>query len=192
VTEKGEAPLTVDLTARANPQPEGVYGFKVVLQSGAGLSRGAPTPGDLPDMRVDVDTSAPLVKIFEPVPDAASKDAMVLRWQAVDRNMASEPISLEWSEQPDGPWHPIVGANDGTPGALGTSGAGPAKRLANSGSYSWKLPTNFPTPKVYLKVSARDTAGNVAEAKTPMPIVVDLNRPVARIQGIVGTSANKR
>jgi hypothetical protein len=43
-----------------------------------------------------------------------------------------------------------------------------------------------------LKVSARDMAGNISEVTTPQPIIVDLNRPVARIQGIVGAAAQQR
>jgi hypothetical protein len=184
IHEKADGPIPVDLKARTNPQAEGVYGFKIVLQSGAGLSRGAPAAGDLPDMRVDVDLSPPLVKLYEPIPDPKEKDVMILRWQAVDRNMASDPITLEWAESLDGPWHPIVGSDGGL--------SGPARRLPNSGSYAWKLPANFPAPKVYLKVSARDMAGNISEVTTPQPIIVDLNRPVARIQGIVGAAAQQR
>jgi hypothetical protein len=38
-------------------------------------------------------------------------------------------------------------------------------------------------------VTARDVAGNVAEARTPQPILVDTNKPVAKIYGIVGAGA---
>jgi hypothetical protein len=185
-TEKTESPITVDLATRNNAQVEGTYGLKIVLLSGAGLSKGPPVSGDAPDMRVDVDLTPPVVKIYEPVPDPNSKDTMLLRWQAVDRNLANDPITLEWAEQPDGPWNPVA-ANDS-----GTGGSGAAKRLANSGQYAWHLPSSFPTHRVYLKVTARDTAGNIAEARTPHPILVDMNKPVARIQGIIGATPEKR
>lgn len=181
-SEKVESPIAVDLATRNNPQVEGVYGLKIVLLSGAGLSKGPPVSGDAPDMRVDVDLTPPVVKIYEPVPDPNSKDTMLLRWQAVDRNLATDPITLEWAEQADGPWQPIV-TNDGNTGA---------KRLANSGQHAWKLPASFPTHRVYLRVAARDNAGNVAEARTPHPILVDLNKPVAKIQGIIGATAPER
>jgi len=190
-TEKTESPLTVDLTARNNPQMEGVYGIKIVLLSGAGLSKGPPLSGDLPDMRVDVDLTPPVVKIYEPIPDTMSKDTMILRWQAVDRNMAAEPITLEWSETQDGPWNSIVGKDDSS-GQVGTSTPVGVKRLANSGQYAWKIPANFPTHRVYLRVSARDVAGNIAEARTPSPILVDMNKPVAKIHGIIGAAAQER
>jgi hypothetical protein len=197
-SEKGDAPITVDLGRKVARQDqfrtttddvEGLWGFKVVLESGAGLSRGAPVAGETPEMLVDVDLKPPVVKLFQPVADPNQKDVIILRWQAVDRNMASEPITLEWSESPDGGWQPTVGGNDAAGNVI--SGSGMAKRLKNTGSYAWKLPESFATPKVYLRVTARDTAGNVAEAKTPSPVVVDLNRPVARIQGIIGTAGEK-
>ena len=189
-TEKTESPLTVDLATRNNPQVEGIYGLKIVLQSGAGLSKGPPMPGEAPDMCVDVDLTPPVVKIYEPLPDPNQKDTMILRWQAVDRNLASEPITLEWAEQADGPWSPIVGTDGSTP--LGSSAPMVAKRLPNSGQYSWRLPPSFPTHRVYLRVTARDAAGNVAEAHTPHPILVDTNKPVAKIHGIIGASAQER
>ena len=177
--EKPESPLVVDLAKNNNTQIEGVYGFKVLLHSGAGLSREVPKGGEAPDLRVDVDVTPPIVKIYLPVPDATQKDTMVLRWQAVDRNLANDPITLEYSDGPKGPWLPVVMSD-----SIGTTGV--AKRLANTGSYGWKLPSNFPNPKVYLKVSARDLAGNIAEAITQDPILVDLNKPAAVKLNIVG------
>jgi len=188
VTEKTESPVTVDLATRNNPQLEGVYGMKIVLLSGAGLSKGPPINGDAPDMRVDLDLTPPVVKIYEPLPDPNQKDTMILRWQAVDRNIAADPITLEWSDAQDGPWHPIVGLDGNTP--LGQSTPSTAKRLPNSGQYSWRLPQSFPTHRVYLRVMARDVAGNVAEARTPHPILVDMNKPVAKIQGIIGAASS--
>jgi len=188
VTEKTESPVTVDLATRNNPQIEGVYGMKIILLSGAGLSKGPPINGDAPDMRVDLDLTPPVVKIYEPLPDPNQKDTMILRWQAVDRNIAADPITLEWSEAQDGPWSPIVGLDGNTP--LGQSTPATAKRLPNSGQYSWRLPNNFPTHRVYLRVMARDVAGNVAEARTPHPILVDMNKPVAKIQGIIGAASS--
>ncbi|WP_202947269.1 hypothetical protein, partial [Zavarzinella formosa] len=133
-----------------------------------------------PDMRVDVDVTPPIVKIYEPLADSTSKDTMVLRWQAVDRNLATDPITLEWSDGPRGPWVPLAVSD-----SLGAS-PGQPKRLPNTGSYAWKLPANFPTHKVFLKVSARDLAGNLAEATTANPILVDLNKPGAVKLNIVG------
>jgi hypothetical protein len=47
------------------------------------------------------------------------------------------------------------------------------------------VPAGLP-PRVYLKVTARDAAGNIREVVTRDPILVDLVKPKARISGIVG------
>ncbi|VTS07384.1 hypothetical protein [Tuwongella immobilis] len=191
------SPITVDLTARNNPKIEGVYGFKIVLQSGAGLSRGAPAAGDAPDMRVEVDLTSPVVKIYQPIPDPKQRDVLVIRWEALDSNLAQDPITLEWSEGPDGPWRPMVSAapvatDRNTVGISTPLPIGTPQRIANTGSYPWRLPMNMPTHRVYLRITAHDLAGNVAEARTPQPIQVDLNKPVAKIQGILQISAPRR
>ena len=186
--ERADSPLTVELDNRMNPQIEGLYGFRIVLSSGAGLSKGPPVAGDVPDLRVDVDITPPLVKIYEPLPDPNQKDTLILRWEASDRNMAADSITLEWSESPNGPWQSVVASVPAPPGIPGS----PARRLANTGSYAWHLPTTMPSHRVYLRVTARDAAGNVAEARTPQPILVDLNKPVAHIQGIIGTPTPRR
>jgi hypothetical protein len=178
--EKPDGNVLVDLTRNNNPNVEGIYGMKMVLYSGAGLSREIPKPGETPDLRFDVDVTPPIVKIYEPVPDSTQKDTMILRWQAVDRNLSADPITLEWADGPRGPWIPIVASD-----TLGVS-AGVAKRLANTGSYAWKLPSNFPTHKVYLKIAARDVAGNLSEATTAQPVLVDLNKPAAVKLNILG------
>ena len=84
-TEKTDSPVTVDLGSKNNPQVEGIYGIRIVLLSGAGLSNGPPVSGDAPEMRVDVDLTPPVVKIYEPIPDPNQKDTMIIRWQAVDQ-----------------------------------------------------------------------------------------------------------
>ncbi len=187
-----QSPLTVnlDMETPGNPRAEGIYGFRVVVYSGAGLTKGAPQPGDPPDMRVDIDVTPPIVKLLSARPDPRSRDSMILQWDAVDRNLAVNPITLEWSEHPQGPWRPVVSAlPPEAPGAaLGSSHAMMLQRIPNTGRYAWRLPARMPTHRVYLRITARDAAGNIAEAKTPEPIEVDLNKPAARIKGILGAS----
>lgn len=188
-TEKTDGPITVDLAGKGSQQVEGIYGIKIVLLSGAGLSNGPPAPGEAPDLRVDVDLTPPVVKMYEPIADPNQKDTMILRWLANDvhNHMAVDPVTLEWSEQADGPWNAIVGTDIGA-APIGSSAAMAPKRIANTGQYAWKLPPNFPTHRVYIRITARDTAGNVGEVRSPYPILVDMNKPVARIHGIVGAT----
>jgi hypothetical protein len=175
-----ELPLRVTLDTRFNQQPEGDYGFRLVPVSGAGLTDGAPAPGAPPELRVHVDVTPPLIKVYRPTPDPNNRSALVLHWQATDRNFGRDPILIEWSEQPSGPWKPVTGEDTIVPAA----GDGAANRIPNSGSYSWQPPATLNTHQVYLKFTAWDAAGNRSEAVTPEPILVDLTKPRARIQGI--------
>jgi len=154
-----KSPITATLPG------EGVYGLRLVFQSGLGLSKGPPLAGELPDLRIEVDTTPPLVKLFEPRPDPQRRDTLIVTWSATDRNLASKPMTLEYAERPEGPWVPI------------------ATDLPNSGSYSWQLPPKIPY-RVYLRASAIDTAGNRSTAETREPIPVDLTKPAGRILGI--------
>lgn len=185
--ERVESQFEVDLDVKDNPQLEGTYGFKVVLISGGGLTKGQPKGGDLPDFRVDVDLTAPEIDLYSPIPDTKDRDTLILRWKAHDRNMTSDPITLEWSEKKEGPWTPIA-AQDTRDTSY--SGGPPPRRLPNIGTHAWKVGANIPA-RVFLKISARDTAGNVAEAITDTPVLVDLSKPEAKIQGIIGTGLRR-
>jgi hypothetical protein len=176
-----ESPLHVILDTRFNQQPEGDYGFRLVPVSGAGLTDGAPAAGTPPEMRVHVDVTPPMIKVFAPTADPAQRNTLVLHWEATDRNFGRDPIAIEWSEQPTGPWKPVAG--DAVVSAVGQPTAS-ANRVPNTGSYAWPLPTTLNTHKVYLKFTAWDVAGNRSEVVTPSPVLVDLTKPRARIQGI--------
>jgi hypothetical protein len=159
-----------DSTARpqmtVNLPGEGVYGLRLVLTSGAGLARKAPQPGDLPQMRVEVDTTPPAVRLFPTQPDPTRPGTVLLTWSASDRNLAANPITLLYAVRPDGPWQTI------------------AKELPNTGRYEWLLPSN-PPPSVYLKVVAIDAAGNEGTDQTPDAVLIDPVEPEGQITGII-------
>lgn len=148
---------------------EGVFGLRLVVTSGAGLARRPPQSGDLPQMRVEVDLTPPAVRLFPAQPDPTRRDALLLTWNASDRNLAANPITLEYAERPDGPWQTI------------------AKELTNTGRYQWLLPPNPPV-RVYLRARAIDAAGNEGRDQTPEPILIDPNEPEGQIKGIVRTT----
>ncbi len=181
-----ESPLRVVLDGRGNPNVEGEYGFRIVPVSGAGLSDGPPTAGSPPEMRVNVDVTPPMIAVYPPTADSRQRNTLLLHWKATDRNFGKDPIAIEWSEHPAGPWKSVTSGDAVVPVAGGT-GVGP-NRIPNTGTYAWGLPAGLATPKVYLRFSAWDAAGNKSEAVTPEPVLVDLTKPRAKIQGIVGTS----
>jgi hypothetical protein len=149
--------LVVDL------HEDGIYGFILTVKSGAGLGKPAPRSGDVPHMRVEVDTKAPKATLFRPEPDPTRRDTLILRWTAQDNNLGPTPFSLQWAEKKGGKWEPI-----------GSS------ELPNSqgqvSSYAWQVPADIPH-HVFLRLTVRDTAGNVAIAETDEPVLVDLNEP---------------
>jgi hypothetical protein len=179
--------LRVNLHLPSNPQLEGSYGFRVVPISGAGLSEREPVSGDAPELRVMVDITPPQVEIYPPVSDPQQPQTLLLQWKAIDKHWGANPIRLEWSDKPNGPWQPVVAGEVGEVQAVaGSSGPVSSGRwLPNTGSYAWRVPAGLP-PRVYLKVTARDAAGNTREVVTRDPILVDLVKPKARLNGIVG------
>jgi len=177
-----ETPLKVALDTRFNQQAEGDYGFRLVPVSGAGLTDGAPSAGTAPEMRVHVDVTAPTIKVFQPTADPNQRNTLVLNWEATDRNFGRDPIAIDYSENPTGPWKSVTSPDLVTPVAGGVQPV--LQRLPNTGNYSWQLPATLATHKVYLKFTAWDAAGNRSEVVTPMPVMVDLTKPRARIQGI--------
>jgi len=169
-TQNGEVdPGVLRRQVSVNLPEDGSYGFYLIAKSGAGLSEPAPRSGDTQHVRVKIDTQLPLADLYKPEEDPVHKDALLLRWKASDENLTATPISLQWAERSSGPWNSI----------------GP-EQMPNTGSYSWITPTNIP-PQVYLRLTVRDTAGNVNVAETPEPVLIDLFHPKVSGIKIVGS-----
>jgi hypothetical protein len=152
---------------------EGMYGFRVVPQTVGGLAGRPPQDGDLPEIWVGVDLTKPHVRLLAADPGTETSELM-LRWEAGDAHLDRRPISILWSDRPLGPWAPV------------------ATELENSGNYTWR-PDNRVPERVYLRVEARDTAGNLGVFETNAPIVLRRQRPQGRIRGIrpIGSAANR-
>jgi hypothetical protein len=143
-----------------------IYGFYIIVKSRAGLGKAPPRNGDPPQIRLEADTTLPEAELYSPQPDPNQHDVLVLTWKASDHNLTATPISLEWAEHKDGPWFYI-----GDP------------ELPNTGTFPWQVPSKAP-PKVYLKLTVRDKAGNQAVAQTNEPILVDLSVPEVSFIGL--------
>jgi hypothetical protein len=57
--------------------------------------------------------------------------------------------------------------------------------LPNTGRYLWQVPANVP-PAVFLKLTVKDQAGNIAVAQTQDALLVDLNIPEFQVIGLQG------
>ncbi len=140
-----------------------VYGFYLVVKNGAGLGNAPPKPGEAPQVRIERDTRQPEVELYAIKPVPGQPSAVLLTWKASDRNLASSPVSLEWATQRQGPWTAIGDAH-----------------LPNTGRYTWRTSPELPA-RVYLRLSVRDRAGNVAVAQTPQAVVIDMQPPATPV-----------
>ena len=140
------------------PEPT-VYGFYLVVKSRANLGKPPPRSGDMPQVRVEVDTTLPQAELYNPKPDPNQPQALVLTWKASDRNLTANPISLEWAEHKEGPWTFVQ-----------------SSELPNTGRLTWPIPTSMPY-QVYLRLTVRDKAGNSAVAETRDPVTIDMTVP---------------
>jgi hypothetical protein len=141
------------------PQDGVIYGFYLVGKSGAGLSGSPPQSGALPQIRVEADTVMPDAELYRPHFDPADPGVLLLTWRASDRNLSTDPVTLEWSESLQSGWTFI----------------GPPAH-PNTGRFSWKIPAEAPA-RVYLRLTVRDAAGNVSVVETPAPLSLDLKVP---------------
>ncbi|MCI0639172.1 MAG: hypothetical protein L0Y72_07950 [Gemmataceae bacterium] len=161
-TKSGRHKRTLDLPG------DGLYGFALVVKSAAGLGKAPPRAGDAPEIRIEVDTSQPVAQLFSPTPDPDRPNALLLKWAVRDNNLTVTPITLEWAERREGPWNVIV-ANAG-----------------NTQKHSWQLPEKLPV-QVFLRLRARDAAGNEGVAVTTEPQLVDLSEPEGRLVNVFVT-----
>lgn len=153
---------------------DGIYGFSLVVKSQAQLKQDmangekkakGPRGGDAPEIRVEVDTNPPTAELFSPSRDTTKANALMLIWTAADKNLGTNPVTLEWAERREGPWSPI------------------ATNIANSGKHSWQLPDRLPV-QVYMRLRVKDLAGNEGVAVTPDPQLVDLSEPEGRLVNV--------
>ncbi len=159
-----DKPLAIPLTF----DREGLYGFTLIPRSGVG--RGAPGPqtGDDAQIWIEYDATPPVVRLSAvEVGRGADDGKLMVSWSADDKNMdrADKCITLSYAEDVKGLWTVF------------------AKDLPNDGFYSWKMEAAVPF-QFFVRVEARDKAGNVGKADTLDRIKVDLNQPKAQVNGI--------
>jgi hypothetical protein len=161
LVQGGKYKRTVDLPG------EGQYGFRLVVKSRVGLGDSRPNPGDPPEMRVEVDTTLPEAHLWA-APDEQHKETLVLSWDCKDRNLAATPISLDWAEHREGPWHTIAANLPPAPN-----------------QHPWQLNSVPDLPVyVYLRLRVRDTAGNEGIAVSQEPQLTDLTKPAGHLLSI--------
>jgi len=138
---------------------EGLYGFTLVVRSGVGLSERPPQVGDPPQAWVEVDLTKPVVRLQGvEVGRGADSGKLTILYQANDKNLARQPITLSYAESAAGTWKPI------------------AAGVENNGRYVWQMPQDVPY-QFLVRVEAVDRAGNAGSDETPKAVAVDLTLP---------------
>ncbi len=160
VDEDRRSPMHVEMDG------EGVYGFRIVIVGNNGLAGRAPRNGEDAELWVGVDTTSPEVRITTATyGQGEHAGKLEIRWEAVDAHFDERPISISYSDHVAGPWTTI------------------AAEVANTGQYYWPIDPRVPE-QLYLRLEARDQAGNHSEYRLPDPVNLAGFTPKARIRGI--------
>jgi len=148
---------------------EGTFGFAVRVRNGLGFVDAPPQPGQVPEIAVTVDGSAPVIEFSQPTLRADGFGTMDLAWQVSDAHPHATPVRLEYSTTPAGPWTPVFDWQ------------------INHNGYQWAIRPGIPS-SLYFRLLARDEAGNIGTAQTPQPVIVDLIKPIGRLLRVQAVS----
>jgi Tfp pilus assembly protein PilF len=125
---------------------EGIYGFYLLIQNGAGASGQPPGFGTEPQQWAFVDYTPPLAQLhyakFEN--DDPSTGTVHIRWTAFDQFASKRPITLTFQRAGDVTWLPLYGP------------------MPNIGRYDWILPAKL-QGDIRIKLSVVDRAGHLVE-----------------------------
>ena len=151
---------------------DGIYGFSLRVRSGAGLAADPPQPREKPSIVVVVDQTPPQIR-FDGATQGRGADLakIAIRWNLREEHPSDAPVALSYTTEEGGLWEPITGW------------------IADTGEYVWSVGPNMP-PRIYIRVTARDAAGNLSRVESQEPLLVDLSRPSARIVDV--EAANNR
>jgi hypothetical protein len=153
-------------------ESERMFGFRMVIVSQNGLATRPPEPGDTADVWVQVDSTPPAVRLDQAAyGEREHAGQLDIRWQADDLHLGSRPVTLLFSESPEGPWT--------------TFAAG----LPNSGQHYWTIDPRTPR-QLFLRIEVRDDAGNLGHAQTNEPVSLEGLAPKGRIRAVAPQSTS--
>jgi hypothetical protein len=171
--------LTLGYTA----EKEGLYGFYVAPESGAGVKADPPRRDDHPMLYVVVDWTEPYVKItgIRVVPGGVRGPLVEIAWETNDQNLMADPITLEYSVDKDAvTWKEVkyrLPPGQEKPDSVGQ------KRYV--GTYTWEVPDET-LWKFHVRIRSVDKAGNTGKDQWKEEVIVDLEKPSAGITGVRG------
>ncbi|MGI9429384.1 MAG: hypothetical protein ACR2NM_12050 [Bythopirellula sp.] len=144
----------------------GTYGFRILVDGANSAGSPPPQAGDTAELTVSIDLQPPTAELLDAnLGEGNLSDHLLVSWTASDTNLEPRPIALFYSSYPNGPWSTI------------------ASGLENTGSYTWRIERHVPE-RFYLRLEARDTAGNLATFQTPAPIELPRPQPSGRLRSV--------
>jgi hypothetical protein len=154
-------------------ESDGVYGFRLLVHRQGGPIEFPPATGQPPELVIEVDSTEPKCRLTraDQMPGLRSSE-LIIAWEASDRRLAERPVTLRWSQRPDGPWRTL------------------AAGLENTGSYSWQMPDPLPA-EIYLRLEVRDAADNVGQSTADKPVTPQQATPPGRLRGVMPLNAGR-
>ncbi len=141
----------------------GQFGFAIRARSGIGLSENPPKNGQPPEIIVVVDQLAPRPRLGNLTQgQGLTPNQVQFGWVLTDVDLPEQCVMLSRAYSPSGPWEPI------------------SNWIENSGRYIWTVDQAIDRP-IYIRLEARDLAGNIGKVDSDQPMQIDLTRPSARI-----------
>lgn len=138
-----------------NVDTDALYGFRLLIEGSDGIAPRPPRNGDSADVWIHVDSTPPKARLVAArFGRNAHLGQLQIHWDAEDENLATQPVTLLYSDQRQGPWRVI------------------AEQLANSGRYDWTVRENVPA-EFYLQLEVQDRAGNISRDSLRDPISRD-------------------
>jgi hypothetical protein len=120
----------------------------------------------LPELCVGVDLTKPFAKLTGiELGTGDHAGELLIRWEASDAMLAARPVTLLFSERPEGPWSTI------------------AAGLDNTGGYAWRFDNRVPD-RIFVRLDVRDEAGNVGQFQIAEPISLAGNRPEGHLRSV--------
>ncbi|MDG1897441.1 MAG: hypothetical protein P8J37_21300 [Fuerstiella sp.] len=164
----------VDLQSpfQVDTRGEGTFGFAVRVRNGLGFSQPPPQPGERPSIVILVDQTPPTAELAQPQVLSDGQGRVRLTWQVADQNISSAPIRLESAMSAAGPWTPLFDWQ------------------MDERSFEMPILPGTPTT-LHFRLLARDSAGNVTTAQTAQPVLIDQQRPTARLLRVQPASATR-
>jgi hypothetical protein len=145
---------------------EGLFGYRMTVQSAGGAQPRPPQSGEQPEMWIGVDLTKPSVRLINAeLGQGSAQGEIAITWEARDALLAKQPVSLAYAERREGPWTTI------------------AAGLENTGRYAWRYDSQTPE-RLYLKLEVRDEAGNIGVSESVEPLSLERTNPAVRLRNV--------